>query len=131
MEAVKHILHFKDHDAMGKVFSKYLDPVTVERPELVTVMSDTTAMDCLKLIRENKFLCLPVMNPHHEDRIVGLIDVMDLASYVVTLYDRTKGTEKEVGSYFNFNNVFQRFLEGRRASDLMSMIMTHADWDWH
>jgi len=105
---------------MGKVFSKYLDPVTMEKPDLVTVTTDTSAMDCLKLIREHKFLCLPVMNPHHEDRIVGLIDVMDLTAYVVTLYDRTKGTEKEVGSYFNFNNVFQRFLEGRRASDLMN-----------
>jgi CBS-domain-containing membrane protein len=122
MEAVKQMLHFKDHDAMGKVFSKYLDPVTMEKSELVTVTTDTSAMECLKLIREHKFLCLPVMNPHHEDRIVGLIDVMDLAAYVVTLYDRTKGTEKEVGSYFNFDNVFQRFLEGRRASDLMSML---------
>lgn len=120
MDAVKQMLRFKDHDAMGKVFSKYLDPATMERPDLVTVMSDTTAMDCLKILREHKFLCLPVMNPHHEDRIVGLIDVMDLAAYVVTLYDRTKGTEKEVGTYFNFDTVFQRFLEGRRASDLMN-----------
>jgi CBS-domain-containing membrane protein len=117
---MKHIFSFKEHDVLGKVFSKYLD--TVQQPkEIITVTSDTPAMDCLKLIKFHKILCLPVMNVHHEDRVVGLVDVMDLVSYVVTLYDRTKGTEKEVNAYFNFDNVFARFLEGKRASDLMSM----------
>jgi len=51
------------------------------------------------------------MNPHHEDRIVGLVDLMDLTSYVVTLYDRTKGVEGEENVYFNFDRVFQKYLE--------------------
>jgi len=56
----------------------------------------------------------------HTDRIVGLIDVMDICSFVVTLYDRTKGVEDEIHAVFSFDRVFTQILEGRKASEIMN-----------
>jgi CBS domain-containing protein len=60
------------------------------------------------------------MDVEQSDRIVGLIDVMDICSFVVTLYDRTKGVEKEIHAVFSFDRVFTEILDGRKASEVMN-----------
>lgn len=120
MESIKQRIFHKSHDPLGHVFSKYLYHEHREHRALITVGADATALECLRIMKKEKLLCLPVMNLHHEDRVIGLIDVMDISAYVVTLYDRTKGKELESGAQFNFDTVFNTFLEGRKATDLMN-----------
>jgi CBS domain-containing protein len=45
---------------------------------------------------------------------------MDISSFVVTLYGRTKGVEKELHAVFSFDKVFTQILEGRKASEVMN-----------
>ena len=87
---------FLKNDVLGHIYSKYkpFDRISSNQKKIITVDSETSALECLKKLQKERILCLPVMDNQHRDRIVGLIDVMDICSFVVTLYDRTK----EVGS---------------------------------
>jgi CBS domain-containing protein len=109
------------NDVLGRVYSKYkpFDRKSTQK-KITTVNSDTSALECLKILQDARILCLPVMDGEQPDRIVGLIDVMDICSFVVTLYDRTKGVEKEIHAVFSFDRVFTEILDGRKASEVMN-----------
>jgi CBS domain-containing protein len=109
------------NDILGCVYSKYkpFDRKSNQK-KIITVNSETSALECLKILQNARILCLPVVDIEQTDRIVGLIDVMDICSFVVTLYDRTKGVEKEIHAVFSFDRVFTEILDGRKASEVMN-----------
>jgi CBS domain-containing protein len=113
---------FLKNDVLGHLYSKYkpFDKISANQKKIFSVDSETSALECLKKLQKEKILCLPVMDIHHRDRIVGLIDVMDICSFVVTLYDRTKGVENEIHAVFSFDRVFTQILEGRKATEIMN-----------
>jgi len=111
----------KENDILSRNYSKYkpFDQIPSENGTFV-VNSETSALECLILLQRERILCLPVMDVEQTDQIVGLIDVMDICSFVVTLYDRTKGIENQIHALFSFDRVFSQILEGRKASEVMN-----------
>jgi CBS domain-containing protein len=111
------------NDVLGSIYSKYKPfdrKSSPQKKRIIKVNSDTSALDCLRILQFERILCLPVMDIEYTDRIVGLIDVMDICSFVVTLYDRTKGVEEEIHAVFSFDRVFTQILQGRKASEVMN-----------
>lgn len=53
------------------------------------------------------------MDPVHEDRIVGLLSMVDLCAYVVKLFDTSKSVK--------FNALFESALRGSNAHELFSV----------
>jgi CBS domain-containing protein len=109
-------------DVLGSIYSQYkpFDRKSSTQKRIISVDAETSALDCLKILQGDRILCLPVMDSEYTDQIVGLIDVMDICSFVVTLYDRTKGVESEIHAVFSFDRVFTQILEGRKASEIMN-----------
>lgn len=114
--------HSKKNDILSRNYSRYkpFDQLPNENG-IFAVNSETSALECLMLLQRERILCLPVMDVECTDRIVGLIDVMDICSFVVTLYDRTKGIENQIHALFSFDRVFSQILIGRKASEVMSV----------
>lgn len=55
------------------------------------------------------------MNPEHDQRLAGLLDLVDVCAFVVKLWD-----ENPEASSVKFDSLFESALKDRTASDVMS-----------
>jgi len=55
------------------------------------------------------------MNPDHEQRLVGLLDLVDVAAYVVKLWD-----DNPDASSVKFDKLFEQSLKDKKAGDVMN-----------
>lgn len=73
---------------------------------------------CLKTLRDNNIFCCPVMSSEHEDRVVGLISLVDVAAFAVQLFDTNPSRTR-----VNFDALYENALKVSTAHELYSMCL--------
>lgn len=101
-----------------EVLNKKFDKLYPDREEdsILAVNLESPALRCLEKLKEHNIFCFPVMNPEHEQRLAGLLDLVDVCAFVVKLWDENPGT-----SSLKFDKLFEASLRDRTAADVMSM----------
>eukprot|EP01126_Amoeba_proteus_P012416 TRINITY_DN1510_c0_g1_i5.p1 TRINITY_DN1510_c0_g1~~TRINITY_DN1510_c0_g1_i5.p1 ORF type:complete len:342 (+),score=40.21 TRINITY_DN1510_c0_g1_i5:62-1087(+) len=88
-----------------------------EKPDhIVTVVSDTPALRCLETLKVENVFCCPVVDRDHEERVIGLIDLVDICAFVVRLYDENPRATNPS----KFDQLFAENLSFRIAAELMN-----------
>jgi len=100
-------------DKLNKKFDKFFPDR--EEGSIFAVSLDTPALQCVQELKEHNVVCFPVMNRTHEDRLEGLIDLVDICAFVVKLWD----THQEVNS-IKFEKLFWESLRWKTAGDVMN-----------
>jgi hypothetical protein len=100
-----------------EVLSHKFDKLYPDREEesILAVNTASPALLSMEKLKEHNIFCFPVMNADHEQRIVGLLDLVDVCAFVVKLWD------EQPEDSVRFDVQFKNALEGKTASDVMSM----------
>jgi len=85
-----------------------------EESAILAINLNSPASRCLSKLDEHKVFCFPVMNPDHGDRVVGLLDRVDVCAYAIHMWDEL-GSEPE-----KFDEVFASTLESKTAEAVMN-----------
>jgi CBS domain-containing protein len=101
---------------------------------MVTFRADLSALDAMKVLTERHILGAPVIEvvEHHHDvrdifsskgrqqlRLLGLLDVIDLCAYSLTVIDKLESTATQ-GDSNTWKFMFDNILRGKTVKDLMN-----------
>jgi len=87
---------------------------------ILAVSTETPALQCLKKFRELNIFCFPVVNPEHKSKLVGLVDLIDIAAYVLDMWDSQSRYDNAAVSSVTFDLLFNNMINNKTVSDFMN-----------